>query len=403
MCIRDSPRIQYHCHSLSGLGPVDVVAYGGSKPHARIAESQSIRVHPIQPVLVQYPRALFLVVAPIKVAAQIILLAAMLLRVPRPRRILLQNPPAIPSMLVALVICRLRGAELVVDWHNFGYSILALNLGRSHPVVTISYFYERVLGRLADRNLCVTAAMKEWLHHEWGVTATVLHDRPPSFVFKTPSTEQRLEVLREVDTMLGEDVFCDGGGIRQHGRPALLVSSTSWTIDEDFSQLLSVAEAVEQDNQGLPRIVAVITGKGDLREMYESKIAALQLTKMRIVCAWLKAEHYPVLLSCADLGVSLHYSSSNLDLPMKVVDMFGAGIPVCQVRYPCVGELVTEGETGLLFSDGAELTRHVRALFENWPREKAGKLAVMKQNVIAEMRGKDWISNWEEAARPLFL
>jgi beta-1,4-mannosyltransferase len=121
-------------------------------------------------------------------------------------------------------------------------------------------------------------------------------------------------------------------------RPALLISSTSWTEDEDFNILFDALIqydiiASDPDNK-LPNMICVITGKGPLKAHFQEMISEKNFTYVKIVLPWLTAEDYPKLLASADIGVSLHKSSSNLDLPMKIVDMFGCCLPVCALDYP---------------------------------------------------------------------
>ncbi|RZS04375.1 hypothetical protein BHM03_00034702 [Ensete ventricosum] len=104
-----------------------------------------------------------------------------------------------------------------------------------------------------------------------------------------------------------------------------------------------------------PRLLFVITGKGPEKRKYEEQIKKLKLRRVAFRTMWLSAEDYPLLLGSADLGVSLHTSSSGLDLPMKVVDMFGCGLPVCAASYSCIKELIKVEKNGLLFSSPSEL------------------------------------------------
>ncbi|GLT59712.1 hypothetical protein SLA2020_325170 [Shorea laevis] len=102
-------------------------------------------------------------------------------------------------------------------------------------------------------------------------------------------------------THIGNDILL------KQNRPALIVSSTSWTPDEDFGILLEAAVM----------LLFIITGKGPEKEKYGEKIRRLNLKFVAFCTMWLSAEDYPLLLGSADLGVCLHTSSSGLDLPMK--------------------------------------------------------------------------------------
>ena len=76
---------------------------------------------------------------------------------------------SIPVLLVVWLVCRLRGAAFIIDWHNFGYTVLGMSLGPSHPIVRLAAVYERIFARMGDHHICVTDAMRVWLADHWGV------------------------------------------------------------------------------------------------------------------------------------------------------------------------------------------------------------------------------------------
>ena len=86
----------------------------------------------------------------------------------------------------------------------------------------------------------------------------------------------------------------------------MIVSSTSWTEDEDFSILLDALTIYEQRARAaggrLPRVLMFVTGKGPLRELYMRKARSLQDGEgdpwqwVRVISAWLEPGDYPLLL-----------------------------------------------------------------------------------------------------------
>ncbi|XP_036081727.1 chitobiosyldiphosphodolichol beta-mannosyltransferase isoform X2 [Rousettus aegyptiacus] len=264
--------------------------------------------------------------------------------------------------------------------------------------------------------------MREDLAENWGIKAVTVYDKPASFFKEMPlDLQHRLFMkLRHTysvfrassepsDLATERSAFTewDAGSrtvTRLRGRPALLVSSTSWTEDEDFSILLAALEKLEQlilDGESLPSLVCVITGKGPLKDYYSRLIGQKHFQHIQVCTPWLEAEDYPVLLGSADLGVCLHKSSSGLDLPMKVVDMFGCCLPVCAMNFQCLHELVKHGENGLVFEDSEELAAQLQMLLSKFP-DPAGKLNQFRKN-LRESEQLRWDESWIQTVLPLLM
>lgn len=312
-----------------------------------------------------------------------------------------QNPPSIPTLAVASIVCFLRNTRLVIDWHNFGYSILALKLGNNHTLVRLSGWYERTLCRYATAHLCVTRAMARVLQSEFYIKAPVLplHDRPANHLQPILAKQERHDFLASLEETATVRSSLESGDLR------ILVSSTSWTADEDFSLLIAAlsrySELASTSKPHLPEVLAIITGKGPQRVAYLQEISARkssgELKKVTIKSTWLTTHDYARLLGSADLGVSLHTSSSGVDLPMKVVDMFGAGLPVVGWnRFEAWPELVTDGVNGLGFGSSEELVEHLVDLFEN-----AAKLEGLRAGALKE-GSRRWDGEWDPVAGKLF-
>lgn len=190
-----SPRMCYHATSAVQLGlHVSIVAYKGpylpSRP--RSSSSSSLRtgsnppqaltdsklvtfVHLPKPLVL--PPALFIPGLPIKVLfAAWGVLHALLFRVERIGEFILvqvrtlpfaplasssalhcfsstlrvleaaliearQNPPAIPTLPLVQLVAFFTGSKILIDWHNTGYSVLALKLGSRSLVVKLAKWF----------------------------------------------------------------------------------------------------------------------------------------------------------------------------------------------------------------------------------------------------------------------
>jgi beta-1,4-mannosyltransferase len=401
-----SARMQYHAHALVSNGvDVDLVGLEGTPLSKRITDDPRITVHRLKGTRLRIRRSLFgsgYAVAGLFDAARLGLRLWRTLRVlPRPDLVLVQNPPAFPTFAVTWWSLRRKGVRFFIDWHNLGYTLLRLRLGHWHPAIRLARWLERRDARRVEANLCVSRGLAAFLESRFGVTnAHVLYDRPAS-AFVPIERGDRERHRQALFARLGVHAETVG----------FVVCPTSWTEDEDFDVIIDAVVRLEHRVRGweatgrdrrFPDMVVLVTGDGERRAEFERRFAGLPARRIQLRARWLEPDDYPRVVGSADLGLCLHRSSSGLDIPMKIVDLFGAGVPVLALDYgACLAERVRHGDNGLLFSTAEQLADILFDLFESYPVDQK-RLERLRAGARKSSR-PTWEEGWTREARPVLL
>ena len=132
---------------------VDFVGLEGTSLPRLITEHPRISVHRIPPAISRFRHASGIVYSGFATGDALQLgwrLWRALRALPKPDLILVQNPPAFPTLEIARLALRRRGVRFIIDWHNLGYSLLQRRLGRWHPAVRLARDAERLSGVFAQ-------------------------------------------------------------------------------------------------------------------------------------------------------------------------------------------------------------------------------------------------------------
>ena len=409
VCLGDlgrSARMRYHAQALAANGvEVELVGLEGTPLPREITDEPRITVHrlatPRLKIRGELTGSTYAVAGLFDAMRTSFRLWRTLRTLRRPDLVLVQNPPAFPTLAVSWFSLKRRGVRFVVDWHNLGYTLLQLRLGQWHPAVRLARWFERRDARRADANLCVSRGLAAFLESRFGVKhAHVLYDRPAS-AFAPIDRGDRERFRQALFARLGIRGSTVG----------FIVCPTSWTEDEDFDVVIEAVMRLEERVRGweagsgarrFPELVILVTGDGARRAEFERRFAGLPARRIQLRARFLEPEDYPRVVGSADLGLCLHRSSSGLDIPMKIADLFGAGVPVCALDYgACLAERVRHGDNGLLFSNGRQLADIIFDLFETFP---ADQKALERLRAGARKQARPtWEEGWAREARPVLL
>lgn len=398
-----SPRMSYHARSFEKLGyQVNLCGYLESNLPDYL-KTPDISVYDV-PVIKNKRNLPYILFAFMKVSSQFFDLTWLLKDVidDGTRYVLVQNPPSLPVLLIIGLIKKFWAPhiQIIVDWHNLNWSILNLKYkNENNKMVRFMKMYEKYCARkVADFNITVSQTLKEYLIETFQLKkdkVLTLYDRPSNIFSPLDSREQLKDIVTNNKLVFGDINY-------NQNNDRILITSTSFTQDEDFTILveaLNILDVQLKNSSSPKRIIMIVTGKGPMQEDFHRMLDSYPWKKVIIKNLWLPIADYPKILKIADLGISLHYSSSGLDLPMKIVDLFGSGVPVITMNFTGISELVKDGINGLIMknnTDASEMADKISSLLFR----DVKRYVTLKEGALLESQ-RHWNDEWDEKLEPL--
>lgn len=345
-----------------------------------------------------------------KAISQMITLVSMIWSVRSCDYVLVQNPPSIPILPMLIISKLIFDWKVIIDWHNFGYSIFLMK-GTSKKIKMLGNLYFKIelyFGGLADHHLVVTKMMADVLIKTWkwdskypkvienGLLTsdkiTVCYDYPDvQFQPEINKIENRLQLIENIPDIADIKHNID---ITKY---TIGVTSTSFTPDEDLQLLLDSLVSLDSILiKEKKKFMLIITGKGPLKEYFVKAFKEQNFKNIQYRFYYLKLKDYPKILQLSDFGISLHSSSSGWDLPMKVWDMIGCGLPCVAYSFPALDkELVHADKTGLIFKNKTELVESLENLIKNDQLRFQ-----LTQNSLKNLNSMDrWVESWNKSVK----
>ena len=312
---------------------VTLIGYEGEKCIDAVTNNPKIFQKRLSIPSFSFAKKISILHAGLRAAAMFTLLFQQLITQESYDIVLIQNPPCLPAAIVSAIMSTFNGSKIIIDWHNLGFKMFEERHGPKHVLVKFSRALEHAVAKISYANICVSNAMSRWLGQEFNIPVSVVYDKPANIFSRIRPdievihnlflklnftdemmfpTTQKMATRSSKSTIQTEEL--DDGTLqwRQHDLCPLIISSTSWTPDEDFNLFLnailllnSKLEEIwlQENNQHVVsgmsetqplRALVAITGKGPQRAEFEHKIKNLEdqgkLRLVRIRTVWLESQ-----------------------------------------------------------------------------------------------------------------